>query len=187
MSQEKPEVVRRPLALGVRPRRGLEERVALRFPRVLALGAHTLARLPPRSRLRQVILSRAVRLSLEASNRGDHEATYLLYDRDCESTLPPDLEALGETAPRGREARVRFLRHWAAAWGGFRFETQELIDLGDRVLVIGRIRGSGLSSGAAVDSQWAVLCAVRAGRVVHEQVFLDHAEALAAVGLRESS
>ena len=48
----------------------------------------------------------------------------------------------------------------------------------------GRIVGSGLSSGAAVDSDWAVIVTLAAGRVIREQFFFDHAAALEAVGLR---
>ena len=60
-----------------------------------------------------------------------------------------------------------------------------MIDLGDRVLVVGRVKGSGLSSGAAVDSEWADLFTVSAGRVIREQVFFDHAEGLEAAGVSE--
>jgi ketosteroid isomerase-like protein len=87
---------------------------------------------------------------------------------------------------RGREARVDFQRRWRAAWGEFRFVPEELIDLGDgRALVAGRMKGRGLSSDAAVDSDWAYLATVSAGRVIREQVFLDRGEALDAVGLSE--
>jgi ketosteroid isomerase-like protein len=70
--------------------------------------------------------------------------------------------------------------------GDFRFEPEELADLGDgRVVVIGRQKGSGLSSGAAFDTDWAVLITLSAGLVSREQFFFDRAEALAAAGLPE--
>jgi ketosteroid isomerase-like protein len=72
-----------------------------------------------------------------------------------------------------------------ADWGEFRFHPQEILDLGNRVMVVGHIQGHGLSSGAPIDSEWAVLLSVDAGAVVHEQVFFDHEKAFEAVGLRE--
>jgi hypothetical protein len=54
-----------------------------------------------------------------------------------------------------------------------------------RVLVLGRLKGSGLSSGAAIDNEWADLDTFSAGRVIRRQIFLDHAEGLEAAGLRE--
>jgi ketosteroid isomerase-like protein len=76
-------------------------------------------------------------------------------------------------------------RRWIDEWGVFRFEPDELIDLGDRLLMVGRMKGSGLSSGAVTTNEWALLVTVSAGRVIREQVFFDHAHALEAAGLQE--
>ena len=87
---------------------------------------------------------------------------------------------------RGLEARVRFQRQWNDEWGDFRIYPEEVIDLADgRLLVVGRMEGSGLSSGAAVVNEWAVLYRLSAGRVVREQIFFDPGGALEVVGLRE--
>jgi ketosteroid isomerase-like protein len=133
------------------------------------------------------MLRRAVQLGLEAINRGDLEVGFARWDPDIEAIYPAQFVELGlESVIRGREARVDFQRRWRAAWGEFRFVPEELIDLGDgRALVVGRMKGRGLSSDAAVDSDWAYLATVSAGRVIREQVFLDRGEALDAVGLSE--
>ena len=179
-------VVRQTVA--VRPqsqRRRLEERVARRFPRALAFLARVTWRLPPRSRLRQVPLRRAMQLCFEATNRGDGWP-FALYHPNCESTYPSQMATLGvESGTRGREERVRFQRRWYAEWGEFQVHLKEIIDLGDGVLVIGRVKGSGLSSGAAFDNDWAILFSISAGQVIREQFFFDHGEALEAAGLSE--
>ena len=185
MSEENVEIVRQPIELAAHSRRRLEERFALRYPGVFALGARMAWRLHPRSSLRRALLRRSVRLGFEAANRGDHEATFLLYHPDCESTFASQLATLGERGTRGRDERRRWQERWRAEWGEFRFEPDEVIDLEDRQLVVGRISGSGLSSGAAVDSEWAALFTSSAGRVIREQIFVDHAEALEAAGLSE--
>jgi ketosteroid isomerase-like protein len=188
MSQEKVEaVVRQPIAVAAHSRRHVEERLGLRFPRALAFMAQTVSRLHPGSRLRQALVRRAVQLSFEATNRGDYEAVFMLYHPEVETTTPPLFAGLGdESVIRGREERVRFQRRWNAEWGEVRFEPEEVIDLGARrVLVVGRIKGSGLGSGASFENEWANLVTLSDGRVIREQAFIDHAEALKAVGLAE--
>jgi ketosteroid isomerase-like protein len=187
MPQENVEIARQPLALKPRSRRGLAERLAMLLPRALALLTRAVTRLPTRSRLRRAVIHRAVQLGMEAINRGDYEAAFALHDPDVELNSPPDMIGLGEASvTRGREARIRFQRDWTAQWGEMRFEPEELIDFSDsRVLVVGRIKGSGLSSGAAFENEWANLLTLSGGRVVREQVFRDHGEALEAAGLEE--
>ena len=126
-----------------------------------------------------------MQLGLEAANRKDLEASSALYHPDIELIVDQQFVALGfDPVYRGREARISVQRRWVAEWGDFRYEPEELIDLGDgRVLVVGRMTGSGLSSGAGIDNDWAELFTLSAGRVVREHSFLDRDEALTAAGL----
>ena len=191
MSRENVEVVRQPIAVADRSRRRLEERFGLRFPRALALLAGAAWRLylllPPRSRLRQAFVRRYMQHGVEAVNRRDLEAAFLLYHPDVESTFDERVVALGfEPVYRGREARIEAQRRWIAEWGEERSEPEELIDLGGgRLLMLVRNRGKGPSSGAVVDRRNAFLFTLSAGRVIREEIFLDRAEALEAVGLRD--
>jgi ketosteroid isomerase-like protein len=186
MPQENVEVARQPLALAADSHRRLEERLALRFPYIQALALRVWSKLPPRSRLRQAIVRRLLRLGFEAANRGDYAVTFSLYDRDIEFIPPTGLIGLGDQALyRGLQARVRYEHDWRGQWGDFRYEPDELRDLGDRLLVIGRISSSGLSSGAAIDTDFANVFTLSAGRVIGEHVYFNRAEALEAVGLAE--
>jgi ketosteroid isomerase-like protein len=186
LSEQKVDVVRQPLTLSAHPRRRLEERLALQFPRALSLFVRAVWRLPPRSRLRQAYLRRAVQVGFEALNRDDVEAAFAIYHPEVELELPKEFVGLGLDPPdRGREERVSFERRWNAEWGKLRYEFEEIIDLGDRLLVIGRFEGSGPSSGAGFDNEFAEIFTISAGRVIREQAFFDHAEALEAAGLSE--
>jgi ketosteroid isomerase-like protein len=181
---ENVEPVRQPITVGTHTRRRLEERLGLRFPGLLALVARAITRLSPRSRLRQAFLRRYARMAIEAANRGDHDAGLMLYHPDVESTFPPELEALGAgSGTRGREERLRFQADWNAEWNGWRLELNEVIDCGDRVLLLGRVGGRGLKSGAVVDTPGAFLFTISEGRARREQLFFDHGEALKAAGL----
>jgi len=186
MSKENVEAVRQPIAVRHTSRRRLDERLASRLPRSVAFLFRGVLRLPPSSRLRRAVIRHGVQRAVEATNRGDFEAAFALHAPHVELNSPPEMVGLGEEAvTRGREERVRFQRSWTAQWGEVRLEPDEVTDLGDHVLVVGRMRGSGLSSGAGFDNEWANLTTLSAGRVIREQIFRDHDEALEAVGLRE--
>jgi ketosteroid isomerase-like protein len=178
------QAVRQPLSVPEVPRRRFEERLGIRFPRGLAAFIRGWLSLPRHSRLRRELLRHTVVLGVAAANRRDYRAAFAVYHPDVELIMPSGLVALGfEPVVRGHPERVRFEQRWRTEWGDFRYAPDDVYDLGDRVLVVGYMRGSGPSSGAGFDNEWAVLFDIRAGQVVGEQVFLDHGEALEAAGL----
>ena len=186
MSQENVELVRQPITVRAHTRRRLEERLALRLPRASALVNRAAFGLPPRSRLRQRFIRRFLQLAVEAYNRRDFEVAFTLFHPEVEFETPSRLQGLGlDAIYRGREACIRFEQRWIAEWGDFQVKPEEFIDLGGRVLLLGRLKGSGPSSGVAIDNKWADLVTVFAGRVIRRQIFLDHAEGLEAAGLSE--
>jgi ketosteroid isomerase-like protein len=81
------------------------------------------------------------------------------------------------------------LRQWAAesdaAFDELRTVPEEFRDLGDDVLMLGRVFARGRGSGATVQSPAAFLCALRDGRLVHVRGFLNWEDALEAAGLSE--
>jgi ketosteroid isomerase-like protein len=178
------EVVCHSLELAADSSRRLEERLAMRVPSVQGLVARLWWKRSPQSRLRRAVLPRLVRSGFEAANRGDFDVAFANYDPDVQFFPPTGLVGLGdEPSYRGLEARIRYQRQWRAEWGDFRYEPEELRDLGDRLLVIGRIKSGGLSSGANPDSDYADLFTLSAGRVIREQTYFDRAEALDAAGV----
>lgn len=188
MVREKVGIVRQPMAVATRSRR-LEERLGLRFPGVMAFIDRLGWRLSPHSRLRQAFLRRAAEMGFAAVNRGDFEAAFVRYDPHVELVSDPRFVELGfDDVYRGRAERIRFQQRWSAEWGDFRFAPEELFDLGDgRVFVRGRTVGTGLTSGAGFDGDWAVLLSFSDGRIVREQFFFDRAEALEAAGLERGA
>src|SRR5947208_1075993 len=103
MSQENVEIVR-----GVRialpalseraiQRRTLDERLFTRVPALYRLLAHRVTRLPPRSRLRRLMLVRTVRRAYAAATRRDFDVLLMGFDPGIEyqpsnDLTPPDLE-----------------------------------------------------------------------------------------------
>ena len=185
MSEENVEVVRTPMTTTVHSRRRLEERLALRFPRLLDFFAKAIWRLP-KWRLRRALVRRSVRTGWEAFNRGDLDATFMLYHPGCESIFPPEMATLGiESGTHTRDERIRAQQRYIDEWDEFRFEPSELIESGDRLLSVGHMRFRGRSSGVPVNTEWVAMVTTLDGRVIREQILLDHAEALEAAGLSE--
>jgi ketosteroid isomerase-like protein len=179
------EIVRKPLSVRTPSKRPLDQRLALRLPTLAARATRLINRLPPGSRLRQAVVWRAARLAYEAINRRDLEAVLMFWDRNVELIPPGELVEAGlvEASYRGQEGYHRYFGDLLAAWGEWRAEPLELIDLGDRLLMLGRIHGRGVGSGTPITKAYAALMETRGGKVVREKEYVEHAEALEAVGL----
>ena len=174
-----------PMTTAAHGRRRLEERLAVRYPRLFDSFLRATWRLP-RSRLRRALIHRLVRIGWEAFNREDLEVAFLPYHPNCQSIFPSEMATIGlEPGTYDRDERVRFQKRVIDEWEEMRFEPSELIDFGDRLMSIGRMRFRGLDSGVPVETQWAAMFTMPNGRVIREQIFLDHAEALEAAGLSE--
>jgi ketosteroid isomerase-like protein len=188
VSQENVEIVRQPIRISDGSHRRLEERIAVRFPNLAVAVFRAVSRLPARSRVRGLLLSRTVRMGVEATNRGDYEVAFLLFHPDMEYLAPTGTVVLGTFPERlqGRRERIQFERGWRRDWGEFRYEPEELIDLTDRLLLLGRMIGSERRSGAAMDVEWAGIYTISRGQVIREEIlFDDNAGALKAVGREE--
>src|SRR5882762_8094100 len=98
--------------------RHLDERLALRAPRLyrrllkLALG------LPPGSPVRRRALNLLTARGWEALSRGDDEIVLLVFDRDVEfNVIGDDFRALGFAERyRGHEGWLEFIALWRASW-----------------------------------------------------------------------
>jgi ketosteroid isomerase-like protein len=78
-----------------------------------------------------------------------------------------------------------FFRDVAQSWESFRFQATDVRDLGDRVLVLGDVRGRGRASGVEVNDRWGWIVELREGRAASLRGFLDQRQALQAAGLSE--
>ena len=148
MSQENVEVVRKPLRVRERSRRALDERLLVRFPRLAAAYvprvARLIDRLPPSSRLRQAMVWRSMRGTMEAWNRRDLDVALLGQHPDCEHHPPREFVEAGlwDSCYRGREGYRRLVAGWSEIGTHARLEPTELIDLGDRLVLLSKMSAS---------------------------------------------
>ena len=114
-------------------------------------------------------------------------------DPDC---LFSHLDALVEVHPltgamlegvsyRGHEGMRQWLDDVAEYWESMWVEPHQFLDAGDAVVVIGRVHGRGKRSGVAIDAAAGWVCHLRGARMSYLRFYLDHSEALEAVGLSE--
>jgi len=182
------EIVRKPLRVRARSRRTLDERLSLRFPRLAAAFLRQILKLPPSSRLRQATLWRGMRLGLEAYNRRDLDAVVIGWDAKFEYRPDTDWVKAGIMEPcySGLDSYRRYVAAGDEVWGGENhLEPSELIDLGDRTVLLADGRMRAQASGVPLVEAFALVSTIEDGRFVHHQEYYDHAEALDAAGLSE--
>ena len=123
------------------------------------------------------------RLMGEYFNSGDREAFGGLFAPDAE--IIPLRAALEGTVYRGPSSAEDFWADTDESWETIGFDPDEIRDLGDRVLLIGRLRAKGRQTGVEVDSQMGVIASFADGKVTRFQTYSTVADALEAAGLRE--
>jgi ketosteroid isomerase-like protein len=186
MSQENVEptrAVRIPLVPETRRHRSLEERIIVRFPAIARQVSAAWARLPRNSRLRRAILVHRVRQGFAALDRRDFDVLVTGLDPGVELHMGHVLPDVGPVF-HGHDGYRELWRHLLEA-ADTRFKPEELLDLGDRVLVTAQLTAQGAGSGVLVSQPLFQLFTLRRGLVVREHDFQDRGEALQAAGLAE--
>jgi ketosteroid isomerase-like protein len=175
-------VVTRVRSTGPRSR-NLQERLMVLFPSLARRLALHLFRLNPRSRLRRMLLRRAVDSGWTSFDRRDFKLNFLYFAPDTEFEFPPEMQALGVPASlRGHEGRVEAMNTVFEVWGS-ELEPLYVLDLGDRVLNLGLWHIRGRVSGVPLDQELAQLVTLRDGLVIRDQTFWSWEEGLRAAGL----
>ncbi len=87
---------------------------------------------------------------------------------------------------RGRSDLLDYFRQFTGQFENFLFQVEHVLDAGEgTVLVTLQLQGRGGGSGAEFEARGGWVFFVEGGQVVRIRAYLDRAEALKAVGLRE--
>lgn len=121
---------------------------------------------------------------LEAFARRDVDAMLAGAAPDIE-VRPAVTGGLEGTVYRGHTGLRDFVRDLDESWRDFRVQPEELRDLGDRVLVLGRTLAQGMESGVELDTASGFVFELRGGKLRGFRSFVSREAALAAVGLAE--
>jgi ketosteroid isomerase-like protein len=125
----------------------------------------------------------SMRAVVEAFNRRDVEGLTALLAKDVE--IVPIRAALEGTVYRGPDAVAEWYAAVDESWDELKVAIEEVRDGGERVLALGRIRGRGRDSGAAIDVEAASVGHFRDGLITRLHHYTDRAEAVGAAGLSQ--
>jgi ketosteroid isomerase-like protein len=85
----------------------------------------------------------------------------------------------------GLDGLRAFMLDWTAPWVTYRVETEEAIDLGERVLLLNHDLGRREGSTQEVKGRIAAVWTIRDGKIARLDAYTTRADALEAVGLAE--
>jgi ketosteroid isomerase-like protein len=86
---------------------------------------------------------------------------------------------------RGLDGLQRCEADWEASWSSWRWEPEEFIDAGDRVVAVLRVHAKGRESGVDVERVDGAVWTLRRGKCIRLDYYGSKAEAVEAVGLKE--
>ena len=124
-----------------------------------------------------------VRAAFRAFEAKDSEAWVNCFHPNAEFLLPRNVLEGGSY--RGHEGVRRALADSYETWEGFRIEIQDMREVDDRVVVLGRTINVGKGDAPTVEYQSAYLAKLRDGKIAYWRPYQSHLEALEAVGLSE--
>jgi ketosteroid isomerase-like protein len=125
-----------------------------------------------------------VRSIYAALDRGDAEAVEALL----EGRVAPDYELhplYFDRVYKGADAIQQLLADISETWEDYRQEVEEIVDLGEHLLVLARMTARGAGGGVPIDERIAMLLRFQGETLVWSKSFSSKSEALEAVGLRE--
>jgi ketosteroid isomerase-like protein len=106
---------------------------------------------------------------------------------DVDEVLPyadPEIvwNPIEESPAQGHEAVRASLLRWKNEWADYQLITEELADMGDRVIATVRVHGRGRASGIEVDARFYDVYTFSDGKIVRMDQFTEQSEALEAAG-----
>jgi ketosteroid isomerase-like protein len=125
-----------------------------------------------------------VRRMFERYSAGDVDGWVACWDADGEwaPTAQREVEGSARTY-RGHDELRAFHTEIEDALASVNVHATDYREVGDRVVVLGVLRGRGAASGVAFEHEFGWVFEVREGRIARGRDYLDQDEALEAAGL----
>jgi ketosteroid isomerase-like protein len=153
----------------------------VRWPSVYSAFARIVLARPPRSRLRRIQLRRAVLSGWSAWARDDLDLVLVRYARNCRLEVPPAFVDAGmKSAYNGHAGEREYTDDLRESFERMDITPLELVDAGDRFVVLGRFHICARGSGVELDSKFGSVYWIEDGLCVRERMFLDWDAALRA-------
>jgi hypothetical protein len=177
---------RQPLRVREHTSRSLDQRLAIRFPGLFRRLLGLLAGLRPGSRLRRALIWPAVQRGIEAYNRRDLDAAAVGFHPRLEYHPYREFVEAGLAEPcyHGPAGYKAYITATYEVWGsGVKLYPTELIDMGDRLVLLADMPMQAQASGIALAQTYATIATLEDGMIIRQRDFLDQEEALREAGL----
>jgi ketosteroid isomerase-like protein len=125
-----------------------------------------------------------VRRMYDAYLSGDAEGALAYFHPEVEVDFTVRIDT---SVGRGREDLARIVETWVGTWDGYAEEVDDIVDLGDKVCLVGTQRGRGKGSGVELEDQFAGLYELRDGQITRITMFMDVEDALDAARQSDAS
>jgi ketosteroid isomerase-like protein len=129
------------------------------------------------------VFKRAYLVANEAFNRHDFDAAFFGFHPDLEWHTVADVP--GPRVMHGRRAVVQAFQGLLDEFPDWRVEPQEFVEAEEAILVRNIGTATGRESGVPIRQPFTQVWTFSEGRPILVREYLDHAEALEAVGLGE--
>jgi ketosteroid isomerase-like protein len=123
-----------------------------------------------------------VRHFYDAFARGDPEVGFAVFDTEVEAY---DHDILDAREYRGWAGMLEWQADWERSWESWRWDPEEFIDAGDRVVAVLRVHAKGRHSGVDLERVDGAVWTLRDGKCVRLDYYGSKEEALRALGLAE--
>jgi ketosteroid isomerase-like protein len=123
-----------------------------------------------------------LRGAYEAFGRGDMEAVTATWWADIEFEGPNSSRMPGAGPSRGKEEVARLFSGMRDRWDGLLFSTDEFVEQGETVVVLGHLEGRAKATGTDVKVPFVHVWRMREGKVARGQALTDTAVVADALG-----
>jgi len=148
---------------------------------MLALGMRFAG---PRSGIRRDGLRRVLRSGWAAAPRKDWELMFVRYSPEVLWEIPEEFQTLGfAECYRGHQGLVEGLEQFSEGFESWEIRPTLAFDFGDRVLALGRFRGTARTSGVQWEQEFSQLVSLEKGLVVRDRFFYSWQQGREAAGL----
>jgi len=117
-----------------------------------------------------------VREMLEDYLRGDYEAALPAFADDV--VVVTSLERY-----HGQAGVVEEAQRWEGMWNDYRFEVEDLVDAGDKIILLYHQSGRSKTSGVELVERAGWVYSLREGKIARVEMFQDRELAFRAAGL----
>ncbi len=123
-----------------------------------------------------------LRRGYEAFGRGDVESALAMLHPEVEVAVHTERPDIERGIYRGREGFLANIAELTDVFEEFRLEPRDMVQAGERVLVVTRVTGRGKGSGVEIDASIFHVWTISEGRATRLEIYGDRESAQQALG-----